>query len=165
MNKLILSILLAAGVAFAGPCDGYIKYANKLDYNIPPLESGLYKLTIKDDVFLSGEIIEVGSYLKYVSWNIPSLNIQCNVRDKEQKNYYDEVEQEWNKCFILEIYCEVENKTQFIENIKWNTNVGYRKKDGTRKWGREYSGSTDILCYDKNGMEVIKRVNDPFYCK
>lgn len=164
MNKLILGTMLAVGLALAGPCDGYIKNENMLNDYDAPLYTGTYKYTSKDERFIDGSIISIGSWIMKSTWQIPSLNTSCKVKYKEQKNYYDENKQDWDVCYIFTVDCEVENKTQFIDNIKWHTKVGYRK-DGTLKWSRAQSGSTDINCYDKNGMAVIKRVNDPYFCK
>jgi len=165
MNKLILSTLLAAGVVCAGTCDKYIKNENILQNWQTPLYTGTYKLFSSTGKFSDGSPITVGEGYVRSGWNIPGLITNCNVKHKERKYYgYDENEQDWVSCYIITVYCEIKDRTQFIEGIKWNTKVGYRE-NGTRKWSRIESGSNDINCYDRNGMKVVKRVNDPYYCK
>lgn len=159
MKKLILGLMLAVSITWSGPCDNYFRDQNILEDLFPPLYSGTYKFTSKYNTFKDGSLITVGDGIQRSGWDIPSLDIKCKVKKTEFL-----LELGHDVCYVFTIDCVVKDKIQFIEDIKWHTKAGYRK-DGTRRWSRTQSGSTDITCYDKTGVSIIKQVNDPYFCR
>ena len=155
MKKLILmTIMLLSTLACA--------YSIELDYQTPPNKSGRYISYLVTLKYVDGTDMEVGQDFMYTSW-----------KDTKWFEYH------WISCKISSIHstnpiylvldCTVEEREQFYNgnhtaSITYQDLKGHRS-DGTLKWSRDSIGSTDIYCYDRNGMTIIKRVNNPYRCK
>lgn len=167
----ILSILLfvLSTFAFGDLCSNSLPSSPRLrlTHYGPPTESGTYYDSDSDGIFSNGDSIEIGKGYMYSNWNnnffYKTHDISCIISDILPRRKYDEVGR-YTYCYMLTIDCSVSEKTQFYEDdVKYTDTEGYRK-NGTLKWTREHTGSTDFYCYDKNGMKQIKRVNNPKYC-
>ena len=154
MKKLILiTIMLLSTLACASRLDSYTL----------PTKSDRYTAYVNDLKYSDGTDIEVGKFFMYNAWEDYTWYkynwISCKITDI--KSEYDTYQQEYD----LTLDCTVEERTQFyLSDVTYYDLNGYRT-DGTLKWSRDKAGSTDIYCYNKSGMYVIKRVNDPYYCK
>ena len=151
MKKLILiTIMLLSTVVCASRVDSYTL----------PTKSGRYYAYVNDLKYSDGTDIEVGKGYMYTSWEDTKWYnyhyISCKITD------IDTID---DSFYVLRLDCTVEEHIQFYRsNVTYYDLNGYRT-NGTLKWSRDEAGSTDIHCYDKSGMYVIKRVNDPYYCK
>lgn len=153
MKKLILiTIMLLSTLTCA--------YA--LDPFSPPTKSGRYLEYVKDLKYSDGTDIEVGKSYMLSKWEDTKWyqyhRILCKITD------IDTID---DSFYVLGLYCTVEERIQFYgdrSNVTYYDLNGYRT-NGTLKWSRDEVGSTDIHCYDKSGMTVVKRVNNPSYCK
>ena len=134
--------------------------AYELDGGTLPTKSGRYYAYDNDLKYSDGTDIEVGKSYMYTSWKDTKWYnyhyISCKITD------IDTID---DSLYVLRLYCTVEERTQFyLSDVTYYDLNGYRT-DGTLKWSRDEVGSTDIHCYNKSGMSVVKRVNDPYYCK
>ena len=135
--------------------------ASRLDAGTPPTKSGRYTTYVNDLKYSDGTDIEVGKSYMYTLWEDTKWYnyhwISCEIAD------IDTID---DSFYVLGLDCTVEERIQFgyRSNVTYYDLNGYRT-NGTLKWSRDEAGSTDIHCYDKSGMSVIKRVNDPYYCK
>ena len=169
MKKLIfIAIMLLSNLVFAGDCNVY-SYTNPVNSYIPPIKSGTYYAITKHNTYSNGERILKGNGYMYSNWEDNILykahRISCSVTDIEPKSEYNRYLEQYESCYLLTLNCSVEEKTQFYTaNVKYTDLNGYRT-DGTLRWTRDEIGSTDIYCYNKTGMTIVKRVNDPQYCK
>lgn len=171
MKKIIIiTILLLSSIAFSGVCNSW-SYKNSVDDVITPTESGKYYAITKNNTFSNGESIEIGKGFSYNKWKndlwYKTHWISCSITNIEPKAGYSfgEIFGDYESCFLITLDCSVEERTQFYDtDVKYTDLKGYRR-DGTLQWTRNEIGSTDIYCYNKSGMNIVKRVNDPQYCK
>lgn len=177
MKKFIfITIMFLSSIVYAGMCDWY-SYTNSVTSFILPVKSGKYYAITKTNTFSNGEPKEIGKGFAYTDWEDNKWNkthwVSCSIADieykAERKTHYLEsigsVEYTAESCYLLTLDCTVEERTQFYAaDVKYTDLKGYRR-DGTLKWTRDEAGSTDIHCYNKSGMTIVKRVNDPQYCK
>ena len=167
MKKIVfITIILLSSFVFAGVCNSW-SYANIVDAVILPIESGTYYAISKDIEYSNGESIVKGKGFKYTRWDKTLWSkmhwISCSVTNIELKSEYVDLYSK-EDCYLITLDCIVEERTQFYAaNVKYTDLKGYRK-DGTLKWTRDEAGSTNIYCYNKSGMTIVKRVNDPQYC-
>ena len=151
MKKLILiTIMLLSTLAFA----------SRVDQWTLPTESGKYHTHVEELKYSDGEDIEVGKGYIYTAWKNTKWYkfhwIECTITDIISIN---------DSLHVLRLDCIVSERAQFgLPNVTYYDLNGYRT-NGTLKWSRDEVGSTDIHCYDKSGMTVVKRVNNPSYCK
>ena len=170
MKKLILiTIMLLSTLACARHECSTLGYSNTVSSYSSPSKSGTYYAIDHDLTYSDGTDIEIGKYFMYSAWkDVTWYNyhrISCKITDIESKHEYNEYWQKYEYCYLLTLDCTVEERTQFyLSDVTYYDLNGYRT-DGTLKWSRDKAGSTDIYCYNKSGMSVIKRVNDPYYCK
>lgn len=164
--RIILAVLLVASVAGAYECDKYYSTVNGVN---PPKYSGTYRYIGNAPTTSSS----VGDEIQFPNW--PNLRfyqehyISCKITDIEEHYDYGDLDYITQKpkkryCREFTLYCDVSEKTQFYSaGVTYSQLSGYRS-NGTLKWKREKEGSTDIFCYGKSGLYVVKRVNDPSYC-
>ena len=141
--------------------------ASRVDSHTLPKKSGSY-YTYSDDLkYSDGTDIEVGKYFNYSRWEddlwYKSHWITCKITDITPDYLYNE------HCYRLTLDCSVHERAQFY-NANYTASITYtdlkgHRSDGTLKWSRDSIGSTDIYCYDRNGMTIIKHVNNPYRCK
>ena len=151
MKKLILiTIMLLSTVVCAYEVDLYMQ---------PPV-SGKYSIIVPNSMRYN-----IGDNLTFTTWNNSHDSVECHII---HTNFYYDENKCWkfgSSCFEYTLNCTVKARIQFYAaGVKYTDKKGYRT-DGTLKWSRDEVGSTDIHCYDKSGMSVVKRVNDPYYCK
>lgn len=147
-------------------CDrtSYPKY---LSQYYTPSEDGDYYIVSSSNTYSDGTRMETGMSFEYTNWKsdarYKSHWITCLITTDPElvRNYYPYEE----SCYVLTAHCTIIEKTQFWEaGVKYTELKGYRS-NGTLRWARDEAGSTDIYCYNSSGMSIIKRVNDPQYCK
>lgn len=164
MKRIIIIALCAIGIGFAGKC-------NYWNDNFPilhaPHKTGTYTHITNQDVFSNGTVMAIGLGIYRDEWKDDSFyeyhSVSCSISNIEHVYQY-EPDGGIETCYVITIDCSVTERTQFFRsNVKYTDLNGYRT-DGTLKWSRLNYGSTDIICYDENGINVIKRVNDPYYC-
>lgn len=166
MKKLILiTIMILSSFVYARICDSW-PYRG-VTSNITPIKSGEYYAITKDFYYSNGELIKIGKSFMYSNWEndfwYNTHWISCKITNIEPKSDSDNFQDEG--CLLLTLDCSVEERTQFYTNdVKYTDLKGYRK-NGTLQWSRDKVGSTDIYCYNKSGLSVVSRVNDPQYCK
>ncbi len=152
MKKLIfITIMLLSALACA---------YEEVDLYMAPPVSGEYSIIVPDNMRYN-----IGDDLTFTTWNNSYDSVECYITDT--RFYYDEnkCRKFGSSCREYTINCTVEKRTQFYRTgVKYTDWRGYRT-DGTLKWSRDRLGSTDIYCYDKSGMSIVKRVNDPYYCE
>lgn len=169
MKKIVfITIILLSSIVFAGVCDSW-SYTHYVDPVITPSKTGKYYTISDNNTYSNGERILTGKYFSYNAWEdnfwYNTHLISCKVKDIEPKKGYNSFLEKYESCYLLTLYCDVSERTQFYkDDVKYTDLKGYRT-DGTLRWTRDKIGSTDIYCYDKSGMTIIKRVNDPFFCK
>lgn len=167
MKKIIFAIMLLSSLVFAGVCDSW-SYTNSVDDVIVPTKSGKYYTISKDITYSNGERMVTGKGFKYNRWDdvlwYKTHWISCSITDIEVKSeYIDLYSKEY--CYLVTLDCLVSERTQFYDaDVKYTDLEGYRT-DGTLRWTRDKVGSTDIYCYNKSGMTIVKRVNNPKHCK
>lgn len=150
MKKLIfITIMLLSTLACASIIDAVY----------PPTRSGRYVVYVDDLKYSDGTYIKVGNSFMFTAWKDTKWyeyhDILCKIVDINVTN----------SSYALSLNCTVEESIQFyLSNATYYDLKGYRT-NGTLKWSRNEVGSTDIYCYDKSGMSVVKRVNEPYYCK
>lgn len=137
--------------------------ASRVDSYTLPKKSGSY-YTYSDDLkSYDGRDIKVGDSFWYTAWEdntwYKSNYIRCKITNIDSLT----------SLYILHLDCTVDGRVQFY-NDNYTASITYtdlkgHRSDGTLKWSRDSIGSTDIHCYDKSGMYVVKRVNDPYYCR
>lgn len=166
MKKTILFIMCLIVNAISYNACGY----GSLNSQNMPTKSGTYKLISEDDnIFSDGSIKYIGASIVYNDWENEEFyqqhNIHCTITDIKRREVYDNYDEKIVMCYTNTIECEVSKKIQFYEDYIYFTTLSGYRNDGTLKWSRDKSGSTDISCYNKTGMSVVKRVNNPHYCK
>lgn len=168
MKKLnFISTILFSSFVYAGNCDSW-SYRNSVDGVIEPTRSGKYVAFSNSNTYSNGMPIEIGGSFMFTSWEdspwYKSNWISCSVTNIELKFGHD-YGSSTDPCYLISLNCSVEERLQFYNaNVKYSDLKGYRR-NGSLKWTRDKVGSTDIYCYDKSGISVVKRVNDPQYCK
>lgn len=170
MKKIVfITIILLSSLVFAGVCDNW-SYITFLSPVSIPIESGTYYTISKDITYSNGELKEKGKGFEYTAWKdnlwYKTHWISCSITDIESKGEYkgEYPNREYKSCYLITLDCSVSERTQFYAaNVKYTDLIGYRT-DGTLQWTRDKIGSTDIYCYNKSGMTIVKRVNDPQYC-
>ena len=134
--------------------------AYEVDIHMPPPVSGKYSIIVPSSMRYN-----IGDNLTLNTWNNSYDSVECHIIHTDF--HYDE-KKCWkfgSSCFEYTLNCTVKARIQFYAaGVKYTDKKGYRT-DGTLKWSRDKAGSTDIYCYNKSGMSVVKRVNDPYYCK
>lgn len=168
MKKIIFAIMLLSSLVFAGVCDSW-SYTNNVTSNMPPIKSGKYYAISSDNTYSDGSRIKIEDYFLYTVWKddfwYNTHWISCKVKDIEPKHEYNSFLEKYESCYLLTLYCDVSERTQFYDDdVKYTDLEGYRT-DGTLRWTRDKVGSTDIYCYNKSGMTIVKRVNNPKHCK
>lgn len=164
MKKLILItiMLLSTLVCASYGCSEF--GSNAVDSYTLPSKSGTYYAADDDLTYSDGTDIEVGKYFMYSKWKDDPWYkyhfISCKVADIEIK---------YGDCYTIKLDCTVQELAQFY-NANYTASITYtelkgHRSDGTLKWSRDSIGSTDIYCYDRNGMTIIKHVNNPYRCK
>lgn len=168
MKKLIfITIMLLSTLACAGACDSW-SYRNGVDGSIVPTRSGTYYAIDEDRTYSDGTYMSVGKGFSYTGWEdsfwYKAHVISCKITDIEPTS--GDTWGEYKSCYLLTLHCDVTERMQFYADgiVTYYDLQGYRN-NGTLKWSRDKAGSTDIYCYDKSGLSVMKRVNDPQYCK
>lgn len=166
-KSFFITIILLSSIVFAGVCDSW-SYSNSVNSLIVPTKTGKYYAISDDNTYSNGERILKGNYFQYAAWeDVFWYNthwISCKVKDIKPKSEYNRFYEKYESCYLLTLYCDVSERTQFYkDDVKYTDLKGYRR-DGSLKWTRDKIGSTDIYCYNKSGMAIIKRVNDPQYC-
>ena len=121
----------------------------------PPLVSGTYFTFYNDLKHADGTDIKVGDKYHPSAWDddqwCKSHFISCEITDISSLQSDD--------GYQITVVCNVQGKIQFF------------RKNGTLKWSRDEVGYSDFHsddiynCYNKSGVSVVKRVNDPYYCK
>lgn len=154
MKKLILiTITLLSTLVCASRVDSYTL----------PKKSGSYYAYSDDLKYSDGRDIKVGNSFWYTAWEdntwYKSHYIRCNITNIDALT----------SLYILHLDCTVQELPQFY-NDNYTASITYtdlkgHRSDGTLKWSRDSIGSTDIYCYDRNGMTIIKHVNNPYRCK
>lgn len=167
MKKLIfITIMLLSTLACAGACDNY---NDDFPRSYPPKKSGTYTQISSTNTYSDGTVKTVGGGIMYDSWEdsfwYRAHNISCTITDIKIRTQYDDYNG-YKSCYAYTIDCSVSERMQFYADgiVTYYDLQGYRN-NGTLKWSRDKAGSTDIYCYDKSGLSVVKRVNDPQYCK
>lgn len=166
-KSFFITIILLSSLVFAGVCDSW-SYSNGVNGSIVPKRTGKYYAIDDDNTYSNGERILKGNSYAYTAWEddfwYNTHWISCKVKDIEPKSEYIDLYSK-KYCYLITLYCDVSERTQFYkDDVKYTDLKGYRR-DGTLKWTRDKIGSTDIYCYNKSGMVIIKHVNDPQYCK
>ena len=150
MKKLIfITIMLLSTLASA--------YQEVSLYS-PPLTSGKYYIIMPYSMRYY-----IGDEVGFTTWDKLHYDITCYITNT--RYLYDENKCSkfgWN-CWEYTLNCQVTESTQFEGDVKYTDLRGYRM-NGTLRWTRDSAGSTDIYCYNKSGLSVVKRVNDPQYC-
>lgn len=167
MKKIITFILIAMAFAMAGGMCPTIGSANYVDALFNPLKSGEYKTLSIDNKFSNGSTVKIGDGFVYTKWeNNLYLTINCKVTNINICYQYKYNSAGLDARYEYTLDCTVSDKIQFYSPkiIYYKDVKGYRN-DGTLQWSRESAGSTDITCYSKNGLSIVKRVNNPGYCK
>lgn len=153
MKKLIfIAIMLFSSLAFA--------YKEVSLYS-PPLVSGKYYIIAPEAMYQN-----IGDDLAFNTWDksYPYYTITCYITNRRYLYDDSRCSKYGSNCYEYTLDCSVSKRTQFYaDDVKYTDLRGYRT-DGTLRWTRDSAASTDIYCYDKNGMNVIKRVNNPKYC-
>lgn len=167
MKKIVFTtIILLSSLVFAGVCDSW-SYTNSATPQFVPIKSGKYYAISKDITYSNGERMVKGNGFIYTRWEddlwYTTHWISCSITDIEKKIA---TEYKYHQsCYLITLDCSVLERTQFYAaDVKYTDLKGYRT-DGTLQWTRDKIGSTDIYCYNKSGMTIVKRVNDPQYCK
>ena len=169
MKKLILITIMLLSTLACASIDSDMCYEARYHHAIaaacPPLVSGTYFTFYVDLKYVDGTDRKVGDKYYPLNWEDDPWSrshlISCEIAniDTSQRDGW----------YRFEIECTVQGRIQFF------------RKNGTLKWSRDEVGSTDIYytdiykfydkyndiynCYDKSGVNVVKRVNDPYYCK
>ena len=168
MKKIVFITYLFSSIVFARVCDSW-SYSNGVNDLIVPIKTGKYYAISDDNTYSNGERILTGKYFQYTAWEDNFLYnthwISCKVKDIEPKSEYNRFYEKYESCYLLTLYCDVSERTQFYKDDVKYTDLKGDRRDGTLKWSRDEIGSTDIYCYNKSGMTIIKHVNDPQYCK
>jgi hypothetical protein len=166
MKKYVfITIMILSSLVFAGVCDSW-SYTNSVTPDVTPIKSGKYYAISTGLTFSTGERMTKGTGFYYLDWKdnfwFTTHEISCSITDIESKFEYH---LSWNEsCYLITLNCSVLERTQFYAaDVKYTDLKGYRT-DGTLQWTRDTIGSTDIHCYNKSGMTIVKRVNDPQYC-
>lgn len=168
MKKLnFIAPILLSSLVYAGECD-FWNYSNHVDDLVKPIRSGKYVAISKTNTYSNGLPIKIGGTFWYTAWEdspwYKSNWISCSVTNVKSKFGRDYGSPD-DHCYLISLNCSVEERLQFYNaNVKYSDLKGYRR-NGSLKWTRDKKGSTDIYCYDKYGINVVKRVNDPYYCK
>lgn len=164
---IFIAIMLLSTHASAGVCDSW-GYANGLDGSIGPTSSGTYYVVDKNRTYSDGTYMSVGKGFEYTGWKDSfwgkAHDISCKITDIESTGGY--TFGEYKSCYLITLHCDVSERMQFYADgiVTYYDLQGYRN-NGTLKWSRDKVGSTDIYCYDKNGIGITKRVNNPAFCK
>lgn len=169
MKKLILITIMLLSTLVCASKDSdlcrELRYRQVISAICPPLESGTYFTVDNDLKYTDGTDKKVGDDFYYLRWEddpwYKSHWISCKITDFEFRQSHD--------YYLITLDCTVEERTQFF-NANYTAYITYtdlkgHRSDGTLKWSRDEIGSTDIYCYDKSGMTIVKHVNDPYYCK
>lgn len=155
MKKLILIIIMLLSTLVC---------ASRVDSYTLPKKSGKYHAYVNDLKYSDGTDIKVGNSFWYAAWEdytwYKSHYIRCEITDIDSIN---------DSFHVLRLDCTVQEFPQFY-NDNYTASITYtdlkgHRSDGTLKWSRDSIGSTDIYCYDRNGMSIIKHVNNPYRCK
>ena len=166
MKKLITLILIIASFANAMCIQSYRE--DYISSFRAPVKSGNYKTVMPRNHFSNGDPITIGSGFSFNFWkeSQPYTSIICSVIDIDMCKEYDYSNSNLISKYEYTLECTVTDKIQFYypKEITYKELKGYRN-DGTLLWTRERVGSTDITCYSKNGLNEVKRVNSPVYCK
>ena len=182
MKRIVLLLLVTVSFGICDCPDGYsdtYKGYTALNAYTLPHKTGTYyvvKDSYKDwpeNVYSNGEQIKIGDSYMYSKWkelvDWKYYKVDCKV----VKQGYDlsRLYKGYKYCAINGLKCDVTEIPQFYWNngtevipVYYYTLRDYRS-DGTLAWTREQSYSTDISCYDKSGMDVIKKVNNPKACE
>lgn len=157
-------ILITIAFVNAGMCPvmGSADFVSSL---FKPLKSGKYKAISSSNTYSNGELVTIGNNFSYTAWDNEFYNISCKVIDINTCYQYKHFSAGTESYYQFTLVCSVSDKIQFYspKTIYYKDVKGYRN-DGTLQWTREQAGSTDITCYSKNGLSVVKRVNSPKYC-
>ena len=174
MKKLFLiTIMLLSTLVCARHECSELGYSNTISSHFSPVKSGTYYAIDNDLKYSDGTNIEVGNFFSYTAWEdakwYNSHWISCKITDIVPKKEYNEYWQKYEYCYLLTLDCTVQERAQFY-NANYTASITYtelkgHRSDGTLKWSRDSIGSTDIYCYDRNGMTIIKHVNNPYRCK
>lgn len=161
MKKICSIILLLAAFVFAQECNVH-SYGLGVDYDFPPYSTGTYYYLEKGNKL---DKYKEGYYFRFSTWNSERWYRSCKIKNVTFTEGYDGLYSfsEHIVCTVLKLYCDVEEIEQFT-GIKYTDMNGYRR-NGTLRWSRTSEGSTDIFCYGQNGIDIVKRVNNPSFCK
>lgn len=168
MKKYIfITYMLLSNMVFAGVCDTW-SYSNSVTPRFTPIESGTYYAISKTLTYANGERMVKGNGFEYTAWKdalwYNTHAILCAISDIEAKSQYNYLGERYDTCYLITLDCLVSERIQFYTaGVNYTDLKGYRT-DGTLQWTRDKIGSTDIYCYNKSGMTIVKRVNDPQYC-
>lgn len=169
MKKLIfITIMLLSTLACAGDwgCDKW-SYENYIDGTNMPDNNGTYYAISDDNTYSDGTPMSIGKGFQYTGWknyfSYKAHDISCEITDIVPKSGI--MYGKYKSCYVLTLHCDVSERMQFYADgiVTYYDLQGYRN-NGTLKWSRDKAGSTDIYCYNKSGLSVVKRVNDPQYC-
>lgn len=161
MKKIFSIILLLAVFVMAQKCNVQ-SYGLSVDYDLPPYSSGTYYYLEKGNKL---DKYKEGNFFRFTTWHSEQWYRSCIIENVTFKAGYDGPYSfsEYIVCTVLQLDCKVKELEQFT-GIKYTDINGYRL-NGTLRWSRTSKGSTDIFCYDKNGIGITKRVNNPAFCK
>lgn len=169
MKKIIYFLLLTSvfTLSFARMVCDATSYPNYLTSYWPPTEDGDFYIVSSSNTYSDGTLMRTGGGFEYTAWKSTAFYkshwISCTLTTDA-----DLVKDYWpyeRTCYLLTAHCTITEKTQFwTTGVKYTELKGYRS-NGTLQWSRDEEGSTDIYCYNNSGMNIVKRVNDPQYCK
>ena len=169
MKKLILITIMLLSTLVCASIDSDMcrdaRFHHVIFSTCPPLVSGTYCTFSGSLKYADGTDRKVGDKYYPPKWeNDPwnkSHDISCEITNIDSSRS--------DGVYMFNLECTVKGRIRFF------------RKNGTLKWSRDEVDSTDIYytdiynfydkyndiynCYDKSGMSVVKRVNDPSYCR
>ena len=111
---------------FAGVCDSW-SYSNGVDGSIVPTKTGKYYAIDDDNTYSNGEPILKGNSYEYTRWEdnfwYNTHWISCKVKDIEPKSEYNRVYEKYESCYLITLYCDVSERTQFYKDDVKSINV------------------------------------------
>lgn len=154
-------ILLLSSFVFSQECNVH-SYGLGVDYYTPPYSTGTYYYLEEGNKLAE---YKEDNFFYFNKWQSEQWSRKCKIKNVTFTAGYDGPYSfsEHIVCTVLKLYCDVKELDQF-PGIKYTDMNGYRE-NGTLRWSRTSKGSTDIFCYDKNGIGITKRVNNPAFCK
>ena len=135
-----------------------------------------YENSYRGDVISNREPLKERDGYLYPTWakidDWKYYDVKCKLIKQGYEYGEDAYDYLRNKrCIINFLECTVTEIPQFYwYNGKEFIDIYYytlrgNRSNGTLAWIRTYNGAPDYYCFDKSGMNIIKRVNDPKACK